>query len=223
MIFRRNEPVPSKSVSNTNRPSQSQTVRRDPDLVGRPLPSQSSALGASPTQSMNPPVSPLNTAQARRKEQQSPVGNFTRQDQMRKLTVGRDISLNGEITTCDHLVVEGTVKATIKGGKMLEIAETGTFTGVVDIEQADIAGIFDGDLIVRGKLTIRPTANVTGTIHYGRLQVDTGAAINGSIAAIAVEEEKSYTDTDSTETILPDSAYGLSHFGDEPGFLKASA
>ncbi len=215
MIFRSKEQPPQKP-SNANRPH---PPRRDPDLVGRPLPSQSTA---SATPNLAPPVNPVTAAQNRARQQQNPVNNFTRADQMRTLTVGRDISLSGEIATCDHLVVEGNVKATIKGGKMLEINETGTFSGTVDIEQADIAGNFDGELTVRGKLTIRPTANVTGVIQYSRLQVDTGAQINGRIGVLAEAKPAPKAEDEVIED-KPSGAFAFSDFTSEPGFLKASA
>src|SRR5690606_39259553 len=167
-------------------------------------------------------INPVTAAQQRARQQQNPVDRFTRADQMRTLTVGRDISLSGEIATCDHLVVEGTVKATIKGGKMLEIAETGTFSGVVDIETADIAKQFDGELIVRRKRTIRQTAIVTGAIRYARLQVDTGASINGDIGTLAIEEKPVSFEDDIIDD-RPNSAFAFSDFTNEPGFLKASA
>jgi cytoskeletal protein CcmA (bactofilin family) len=197
MIFRRPDPAPTKP-SNAN-------MRRDPDLVGRPLPSQSTAAA---TPSLPPAINPQ---QARAK---TPAAQFARTEQMRTLTVGRDISLSGEIGTCDHLIVEGTVKATIKGGKMLEIAETGTFSGMVEIDAADIAGNFEGELIVRGKLAVRPTARVNGIIHYGRLQVDTGAQINAQMQAI----------TAASVASAQASVEHIAHsFADVAGFLKASA
>ena len=180
MIFRRSpEPAPAP------RKLQSQTpTRREPSVAPRSVPNGAVMTHNTPPQA---PVSPITVAQNRRTQNQTPAGHYTGKDQLRKLTVGRDISLNGEIETCDHLIVEGTVRATIKGGKILEIAETGSFTGVVDIESADIAGRFDGDLIVRGKLIVRPTAVVTGSLYYARLQVDTGATINAQLGTLQEE------------------------------------
>lgn len=146
-----------------------------------------------------------------------------RAEQVRKLTVGRDITLNGEIATCDHLIVEGTVKATIKGGKMLDITETGSFAGVVEIDQADIAGHFDGELIVKGKLVIRASANVMGAIYYAQLQVDTGARINGQLQTIAAQKATPVEQPASFENAITQNGFGLSALNDTAGFLKASA
>ncbi|WP_049976317.1 polymer-forming cytoskeletal protein [Azospirillum sp. B506] len=101
--------------------------------------------------------------------------------EQRRLTVGRDISLTGEIGSCDVLVVEGTVEAKLREGRLVEIAESGLFKGSVDIEEADIAGRFEGDIAVRGRLTVRSTGKITGSIRFGELAVDAGGQLVGDI------------------------------------------
>ncbi|KAA0597566.1 cytoskeletal protein CcmA (bactofilin family) [Azospirillum lipoferum] len=101
--------------------------------------------------------------------------------EQRRLTVGRDISLTGEIGSCDVVVVEGTVEAKLREGRLVEIAETGLFKGSVDIEEADIAGRFEGDIAVRGRLTVRSTGKITGSIRFGELAVDAGGQLIGDI------------------------------------------
>ena len=57
----------------------------------------------------------------------------------------------------DILVVEGKVEAKLTEGKLLEITESGQFRGSVEIENADIAGRYDGQLVVHGRLTVGGT------------------------------------------------------------------
>jgi len=102
----------------------------------------------------------------------------------RKLIVGRGLSLSGEITACDVLVVEGKVEAKLADGKLLEIAESGQFRGNVEIENADIAGRYDGDLTVHGRLTIRGTGRISGMVKYGELEVNVGGQIIGEMQVI---------------------------------------
>ncbi len=102
----------------------------------------------------------------------------------RKLTVGKGLSLAGEITACDVLVVEGKVEAKLSDGKLLEITETGQFRGSVEIENADIAGRYDGDLTVHGRLTLRGTGRITGIIKYGELEVNAGGQIIGEMSVV---------------------------------------
>ncbi|MDD3183443.1 MAG: polymer-forming cytoskeletal protein [Alphaproteobacteria bacterium] len=102
----------------------------------------------------------------------------------RKLTVGKGLSLAGEISACDILVVEGKVEAKLSDGKLLEITESGQFRGSVEIENADIAGRYDGDLTVHGRLTLRGTGRITGIIKYGELEVNAGGQIIGEMQVV---------------------------------------
>lgn len=102
----------------------------------------------------------------------------------RKLIVGRGLSLSGEITACDVLVVEGKVEAKLTDGKLLEITETGQFRGSVEIENADIAGRYDGDLTVHGRLTLRGTGRISGMVKYGELEVNAGGQIIGELQVV---------------------------------------
>lgn len=99
----------------------------------------------------------------------------------RRLTVGAGLSLSGEITSCDILVVEGKVEAKLSDGKLLEIAEAGQFRGAVEIENADIAGRYDGQLVVHGRLTVRSTGRISGMIKYGELEINAGGQIIGEM------------------------------------------
>lgn len=111
----------------------------------------------------------------------------------RRLTIGRGITLSGEIESCDYLMVEGTVEAALKGANVLEIADTGVFYGTVEINEATIAGRFEGDITVNGRLTVRSGGTITGTISYKELEVEAGAFIDGRItpASGAIEAKKS--------------------------------
>ncbi len=102
----------------------------------------------------------------------------------RVLTIGRGINMSGEIEACDHLMVEGTVEAALKGAKLLEIAESGTFYGTVEIEEATIAGRFEGDITVNGRLTLKASGVITGSIAYRELEVESGALIDGRMTPL---------------------------------------
>ena len=102
----------------------------------------------------------------------------------KKLIVGREIILNGEIRTCDFLVVEGRVEAVLNDCRQIDIASSGQFKGSADIESADISGRFDGDLTVHGRLTVRATGRVFGKVKYGQLEVERGGIISGTVESL---------------------------------------
>lgn len=99
----------------------------------------------------------------------------------RVLTVGNDILLKGEIATCDRLVIEGKVDATLSDVHTVEIAEHGSFKGAAHIEDAEISGLFEGDLIVRNRLVIYATGKVRGKITYGEIEIERGGELTGEI------------------------------------------
>ena len=106
-----------------------------------------------------------------------------REAEMRQLIVGREISLAGEITSCDRLVVEGSVEANLANCRDIEISDTGIYKGSASIEEAEIRGRFDGVLNVRRRLLIRASGRVAGTVRYGQLEIECGGQISGDVQA----------------------------------------
>ena len=108
------------------------------------------------------------------------------QSGLRKLTVGREITLSGDITTCDILVVEGNIDATLRDGKILEISQDGHFRGAAEVDEADIGGRLEGTLTVRGRLRLRATGQIEGSISYGELEVEAGGRMIGELKVLGV-------------------------------------
>lgn len=105
------------------------------------------------------------------------------------LIVGPDINLSGEITACDRLVVEGSVQVTLNRTRAIEIAETGRFTnGKAEVDEAEIAGVYEGSLTVRKRLLIRATGKVAGTVRYGELEIERGGRLAGTVERLPGEE-----------------------------------
>jgi len=142
------------------------------------------AAGATPT-----PLTPRPGEATRRAEGHAPIIPTPKRDEMRRLIVGREISLTGEITSCERLVVEGTVEANLSNCREIEIAEAGLMKGTAAIEEAEIRGRYEGSLTVRKRLLIRGTGKVTGTVRYGQLEVELGGQLAGDIQAQPGAEE----------------------------------
>jgi cytoskeletal protein CcmA (bactofilin family) len=103
----------------------------------------------------------------------------------KRLIVGEGIRLSGEISSCDRLVVEGEVEVTLNDTLALEIASSGRFTGGCEVEEADISGVYEGDLTVRRRLFVRGTGKLTGTVRYGELELERGGQIAGNISVLS--------------------------------------
>ncbi len=101
-----------------------------------------------------------------------------------KLIVGPNIKLKGvEIDDCDTLVVEGRVEATMVS-RAIQIAESGAFSGKVDVDVAEIRGAFQGEMTARKKLVIHASGRVTGKIRYGKMLVQEGGEMSGDVGAL---------------------------------------
>lgn len=109
-------------------------------------------------------------------------------EEHRRLMLGRDIKLVGEITNCEHLIIEGALEAKTLETQRLDLLETGSFTGSATVKDAIIAGRFDGKLVVTGRLSIKSTAVVKGEISYGALEIEAGSRIEASISTRPAED-----------------------------------
>jgi cytoskeletal protein CcmA (bactofilin family) len=115
----------------------------------------------------------------RRSESRLPL-----EGESKRLHVGREIVLTGEIKACDRLIVEGRIEATLTDIRVIELAESGVLKGSAQIETADIAGRFEGELTVLGRLHIRPSGRVHGTIRYGSIEIERGGTISGQVEVL---------------------------------------
>jgi cytoskeletal protein CcmA (bactofilin family) len=152
-----------------------------PAATRPPMPTGARPLSAELTR----PGEAKATAEARSAVPPAPA---KREADIRKLIVGREISLSGEITACDRLVVEGSVEANLANCRDIDIAESGLFKGSASIDDAEVRGRFEGTLNVRRRLLIRASGRVIGTVRYGQIEIECGGQISGDIQAQPVAE-----------------------------------
>jgi len=106
----------------------------------------------------------------------------------KNLIVGRGIQLNGQISACDRLVVEGTVEADLNDAEAIDVTESGLFRGTASIQEADISGRFEGNLIVKRRLTLRASGRIEGNVQYAALVVEEGGQIRGQMDVLSSVE-----------------------------------
>ena len=154
-----NEEAPRLPKTSTPRPAEDLLARRPrPDIPGTPAAAPAAQRAAQDVR-----------APAKKEE-----------DEESRLLVGSGIKLNGEITNCAELVVEGQVDARVEATRFA-VSSSGQFSGECNVEEADIAGQFDGTLNCRGKLVVRSTGKLKGTLRYGDVEIEGGGRIAGEI------------------------------------------
>lgn len=115
------------------------------------------------------------------------------------LTVGREIILSGDITSCDRLVVEGEVSSDLEDCQSLDIARGGAFRGKAAIADADIAGLFEGDLVVEDCLILRASGRIIGTVRYRDIEIERGGRIAGTVEVTDEADADKHEDTAAAE------------------------
>ncbi|MCA3308784.1 MAG: polymer-forming cytoskeletal protein [Roseomonas sp.] len=102
----------------------------------------------------------------------------------RVLQLGKGISIQGSVTEADRIVIDGTMESQFLQCQELDISHSGVFKGEVQVEDADIAGVFDGTLTATGNLIIRATGRVLGVARSRRLSVEDGGQLTGRMEMI---------------------------------------
>ncbi len=129
----------------------------------------------------------------------TPPRTFTppkRDVERRTMVIGKGISIEGIVREAERLVVEGVVEATLIHAIELVVSPGGVFKGVVEVEDAEIAGTVDGTIVARGSLTMRATGKLIGTARCRRLQVEDGGQITGQIDMITDPRDAAKNDDD---------------------------
>lgn len=143
-----------------------------------------------------------------------PVGSG---DDNKRLVVGRDICLSGEITSCDKLIVEGHVEVTLSNARAIDVAPSGFFKGVADVEEAEISGRYEGELVARDRLIVRAGGRISGAIRYGRIVIESGGEISGDMQTLDLPDTPEDEDDDG------DGGGGGGEGSDEKAAKKSSA
>ena len=99
----------------------------------------------------------------------------------KRLIVGKQIKVTGEIAGAERLVVDGQVDAKLSDVKTIEVTAAGTFKGSATVDSAVIAGTYEGSLTVNGHLEIAASGVVKGNVTYKTIMVANGGRVEGTI------------------------------------------
>jgi cytoskeletal protein CcmA (bactofilin family) len=128
-----------------------------------------------------------------------------------RLYIGEGVTIKGEITVPDTLVVCGTVEGDVSVGNLV-VGETGIIKGRTIVAQnAEISGKVFEKLDVKCLMILRSTSRVDGNVSYGMLQIEQGATIAGGISSTEYRPEQQKVKTEQpvrAEPPRPQAALG---------------
>ncbi len=113
-----------------------------------------------------------------------PLRGTSQAQEHKTLVIARDIAIEGKVAPCERLIVEGQLEAAVGDCRELGVARGASFKGSIRVEDADIAGQFDGEMTVRRRLRIRASGRMRGRIAYGHIEIEPGGQIDGEVARL---------------------------------------
>ena len=96
--------------------------------------------------------------------------------------IGKNTSIVGDIISEGDFRIDGKVEGTIKTAGRVVIGKSGSVSGKVECNNADIEGKFSGELVVNNLLTLKATATISGDVIISKLSVEPGAEFNATCA-----------------------------------------
>ncbi len=97
-------------------------------------------------------------------------------DSPNKMVIGSGTSFKGSNIQTDAIEIYGKVETSV-AAKIIFVGSSAEIIGSVTCDQIEIHGSVSGAIQTNGKVTIKKTATVIGTLRYKTISVDEGANI----------------------------------------------
>lgn len=113
------------------------------------------------------------------------AGNTTqgfRPDQENVAYIGAGVTLKGEISVPDLIVVDGTIEGDITA-RVVCVGQSGVIRGNISATEADISGSITDHIEIKQLLIVRATGRVEGRVMYGEIELEKGAVVTGDLSA----------------------------------------
>jgi len=122
--------------------------------------------------------------------------SYGEQNDQRPASIGISVSIKGELKASEDVTVDGQVEGRIDLPEhTLTIGPNATVVADINAKVVVVFGSVVGTVIARERADIRKTASVDGALTCGRLSVQEGATINGT-----VETQKRTASADRAKT-----------------------
>jgi cytoskeletal protein CcmA (bactofilin family) len=99
-----------------------------------------------------------------------------------RATIGRSITINGEVTGDEDLLIQGKVDGSVElKQQSVTIGQEGRVTATITGRVIVVEGQVDGDLKADEQVVLRATAKVQGDIYSPRVVLEDGATFTGGV------------------------------------------
>ncbi len=95
--------------------------------------------------------------------------------------IGKNITIRGNVTGGEDLVVEGRIEGTVTLSNHLTVQSAGVVEADLDVEELSINGSVRGEIKASHSVSINADAKVVGNIRAPRVIIEDGARFKGHI------------------------------------------
>lgn len=125
-------------------------------------------------------------------------------------SIGSSVSIKGEITGAEDIIIHGKVEGTINLKKnVVMVAKTGHVNANIYGQIIHVEGEVVGDLFGTEQIVLHKSGNIKGNISAPRISIEDGARIKGAIdtdvksdSAIVLKDAESIKTGKKEETII---------------------
>ena len=95
--------------------------------------------------------------------------------------IGAGMKIVGDCDTDGAVRIEGVVQGNIRAGKAVVVGKDGRVEGDIFTQDAVISGTVKGTVRAESRLEVQSTSRIDGEVLAGRMQLEEGALLNGTI------------------------------------------
>src|SRR3982750_2342135 len=103
--------------------------------------------------------------------------------------LGKTANLHGDLEFSGGLHLDGRVNGNVRSssgdGGALSVSESGFIEGRVEVTNIVMNGTVNGDMVARDRLVLGEKARVNGNVHYGVIEMASGAVITGKLIPLS--------------------------------------
>ncbi len=100
---------------------------------------------------------------------------------MANTVIGSSITIDGEVSGDEALVVQGTVKGRIQTSQGVYVENSATLEADVEAESVEIGGVVTGNITATSRVEIKAEGKMVGDVKSPRLLIADGALFKGNI------------------------------------------
>ncbi len=100
---------------------------------------------------------------------------------MADTTIGSTITIDGEISGGEPIVIQGAVKGKINVQADVYVETSATVQADVEAESVEVAGLMTGNITAHSRVELKAESKLIGDITAARIHIADGALFKGNI------------------------------------------